>query len=456
MSEDNNHITYTAADIEKYWKGELSAAEQHNMEKAALDDPFLADAMEGYEKDGLQPTPAIIADNDELKIRLAKRISEKQETTPVIKFGWWKVAAALVVLIGAGWLFTMMNNNKSKDENFVKNKDVQLQPAQPAIVKEDTSPNTSGIAANMDTVHDVAINKPRKSPVSANKIDNAYKNKPTEAESDLAVVPAPVASATEHAPVAAETIIKRGDTVTNADKADDVAKLGKKRSVTKNFSTERTDQKNKAAASEGYTANNNDLAGRANNFSNTFSGNVIDQANKPVANAFIQIPNLNVATKTDKKGYFSFDAADTALSVSVQSVGFETQNIHLNNKDATLNQIVLTPVPNNLQEVVVQSNGAPLKKQPISIKILDAEPVIGWTEYNAYLEKNKRVSYELRNTHGTVTVSFEVHNKWLNNFKIEQSLEEDLDTEAIRLIREGPAWKLLKGKKADATVTVKF
>ena len=427
------------------------------MEKAALDDPFLADAMEGYEKDGLQPTPAIIADNDELKTRLAERVSEKQQSAPVIKFGWWKVAAALIVLVGGGWLFTTINNSKSKNQNFVKNKDEQLQPAQPAIVKEDTSPNTSGIVANMDTAHDVAINKPRKSAPPATATYHTYKNKPTEAESDLVTAPAPVASATEHAPVAAETTIKRGDTViANADKADDVAKLEKKRSVTKNFSTERTDQKNKAAASEGYTANNNALTGRANNFSNTFSGNVIDQANKPVANAFIQIPNLNVSTKTDKKGYFSFDAADTALSVSVQSVGFESQNIHLNNKDATLNQIVLTPVPNNLQEVVVQSNGAPLKKQPISIKILDAEPVIGWTEYNAYLEKNKRVSYELRNTHGTVTVSFEVHNKWLNNFKIEQSLEEDLDTEAIRLIREGPAWKLLKGKKADATVTVKF
>jgi len=37
-----------------------------------------------------------------------------------------------------------------------------------------------------------------------------------------------------------------------------------------------------------------------------------------------------------------------------------------------------------------------------------------------------------------------------------QSLDEDLDAEAIRLIKEGPAWKLLKGKKAVATVTVRF
>ena len=48
MSEEKNIINYTAADIQKYWNGKLSAAEMHAMEKAAMDDPFLADALEGY------------------------------------------------------------------------------------------------------------------------------------------------------------------------------------------------------------------------------------------------------------------------------------------------------------------------------------------------------------------------------------------------------------------------
>ena len=47
MSEEKNIINYTAADIEKYWKGKLSAAEMHAMEKAAMEDPFLSDALEG-------------------------------------------------------------------------------------------------------------------------------------------------------------------------------------------------------------------------------------------------------------------------------------------------------------------------------------------------------------------------------------------------------------------------
>ncbi len=48
MATDNNIKNFTAADIEKYHKGLLSAKERHDLEKAALDDPFLADALEGY------------------------------------------------------------------------------------------------------------------------------------------------------------------------------------------------------------------------------------------------------------------------------------------------------------------------------------------------------------------------------------------------------------------------
>ena len=63
MSEEKNIINYTAADIEKYWKGKLSAAEMHAMEKAAMEDPFLSDALEGYKN-------ANLADLDSLKERL--------------------------------------------------------------------------------------------------------------------------------------------------------------------------------------------------------------------------------------------------------------------------------------------------------------------------------------------------------------------------------------------------
>jgi len=276
-----------------------------------------------------------------------------------------------------------------------------------------------------------------------------------EAEAETAIAP----SVTAGEPAAVKPGAAQSADSISSDKKDVAKQMERKEELSKSFDVAQPEQKAKSFSAGDDNANRNALASRSNNFSNTFIGNVRNQSNQPVANTFVQIPNLNVATKTDKKGYFSFEAPDTALSVSIAADGFETQNLSLRNK-AMLNQITLKPVQNVLREVVVQSNGAEKKKQSvsndISIKILDAEPVNGWTEYNAYLEKNKKVSSENKNIHGTVIISFEVHGKWINNFTIVQSLDEDLDAEAIRLIKEGPAWKLLKGKKAVATVTVRF
>ena len=66
MQEENNHILFTAEDIRKYHEGKLSPAQMHAMERASLEDPFLADALEGYALEEVK----VPADIDELKARL--------------------------------------------------------------------------------------------------------------------------------------------------------------------------------------------------------------------------------------------------------------------------------------------------------------------------------------------------------------------------------------------------
>ena len=101
---ENNNIKFTSADIEKYHKGMLSAKERHDMEKAALDDPFLADALEGYNTAGVNTT----RDINELK----NRLQERTGSAKVILMnpgrrkasGWWKAAVMIILISGAGFL----------------------------------------------------------------------------------------------------------------------------------------------------------------------------------------------------------------------------------------------------------------------------------------------------------------------------------------------------------------
>lgn len=75
-----NDKIYTAADIEKYHRGQLSAAEMHAMEKAALEDPMLAEAMDGY----AHANYPVADDINDLQQRLQKRLEEKSSRTPVV------------------------------------------------------------------------------------------------------------------------------------------------------------------------------------------------------------------------------------------------------------------------------------------------------------------------------------------------------------------------------------
>ena len=49
MKEEKNDIIYTAEDIKRYITGAMNPQEMHAIEMAALDDPLLAEAMEGYD-----------------------------------------------------------------------------------------------------------------------------------------------------------------------------------------------------------------------------------------------------------------------------------------------------------------------------------------------------------------------------------------------------------------------
>jgi hypothetical protein len=98
MSTENNHINYTAVDINKYLTGKMSAAEMHAFEKATLEDPFLAEALEGYENTEAEKwQPQLLALKEEFALgQKAKVVYMKPATNR-----WWKTAAA-VFLIGGG------------------------------------------------------------------------------------------------------------------------------------------------------------------------------------------------------------------------------------------------------------------------------------------------------------------------------------------------------------------
>ena len=205
-------------------------------------------------------------------------------------------------------------------------------------------------------------------------------------------------------------------------------------------------------------------AGAANASLNYFNGRVTDNNNRPIANATVQLANTRNGYTTDQYGNFRIPSTDSSVNVTISGVGFGSQTLQLRN-DLAINLIQLQPSSVALNEVVVTKPSANEKREKSNYKtkypsvlIQGAEPANGWIEYDKYIESNKRVNPDDPNVKtGEVVVSFQVNRKSeLSDFKIEQKLSPSQDAEAIRLIKEGPSWRLLKGKKARIMVIIRF
>lgn len=137
-------LKYTAEDINLYLAGKLTPAQMHALEKAALNDPFLADALEGIKL--YENAEQFKADVDDLKSRLLVRAQRKQVALTTIKGLWWKVAAVLVLVITGVALIVFTGRNAGTDNReIVKNETEFYKPKQkeqassPATPKSDTT-----------------------------------------------------------------------------------------------------------------------------------------------------------------------------------------------------------------------------------------------------------------------------------------------------------------------------
>ena len=79
---------FTVDDIERYYSGKMSPVEMHQLEKAAMEDPFLADALEGY---AYTQTPA------EDRAWLQSQLQSKTENSSYVRFVNWLCLGSLPV-----------------------------------------------------------------------------------------------------------------------------------------------------------------------------------------------------------------------------------------------------------------------------------------------------------------------------------------------------------------------
>jgi len=445
MNDQSQHINpYTAADIQRYLNGNMSATEMNAMEKAALDDPFLADAIDGMEQT-LQLHDSSVIDTNLQEIRSAVAEKIKPSSGKIRSMVWWRMAAAALVVVVAG-LF-LWNNLNDKDNVSAQQKDIA---AVQTVPKPDTAPAPP--AATPQAGPTLAR---KAAPPAADAFSTMDKSAALQEKITLA----------DGKPISLDTFktVPGLSQANRAELANQLTELNFRDTIGRPLNTEVVQvpghSRNILAVNPGTSRYDKKL-------NNVIRGRVIDNLYKPLANAYVQTQDQsNLTYFTDREGFFNIPTkeTDTTLKVSVTAVGFSTRQFQLN-KDLTANQLQLEPAGKALQEVVVSGYGN-LKKGNMMKKVREtdmlnqnAEPVYGWVGYEKYLKENIRIPVvDSIALSGDVVVSFSVSRRGqLSDFNIVRSLSPTADKEAVRLITEGPTWKIKHGRKATATVIVHF
>lgn len=171
MEENKN---YNATDFARYHSGAMPPNEMHAIEKAALEDPFLADALDGYI---YSKNPANETDDIRMQLDEKKKQEKRFSLLSFSESTWWKIAAMLVIICGAGYLFFLMNVKK---EN--------LQVVKKEVIKKEQGEMISPI--NNDTTSEeknIAFEKasPEKDKINVRKLP-ALVSKPIRIPTDNA------------------------------------------------------------------------------------------------------------------------------------------------------------------------------------------------------------------------------------------------------------------------------
>jgi hypothetical protein len=401
MTSSSKNKGYSQADIELYHSGKMPVQEMHALEKAAMEDPFLADALEGY-------TFTNTASDDLKKIR--QRLEEKTEKKKASIFyfktaDWMKIAALVLVLAGSGWLIYYLQPASNKDQNVALKREVDF------LNKK--------VSADSVTLNQVQNNK-----LDLSFDSSAYAQLDRKKFKDAA---------------------KKFETYqspTHGNISTDYFTLdGKKVSDTINNETDKN-----ISASAAMPGRQDDLA-----FNKESKEHVAAKSGSKESNASnTGVPNPSANNNNISRNQVASDSQNYRGMVS---------NKPIKDNDTIKNfNIVMKEAEASDAEVVVMGTGQKRKadiSQFTHVVIDTLEPADGYSQFNDYIATHIKSPDELniKPLSGEVQLSFDVNKKGEPvNITVVKSLCDKCDEEAIRLLKEGPKWKRKKAKKGKLTI----
>ena len=372
-----------------YIRGARKGKEAHRLEKEAMRDPFLADALEGYSRVGNGADEQI----EELRRRIRARAVRKRNHAVV-----WSIAASLLIGVCIGSYFLFQEKPLSDEARMAMEQAVHPKPLSvyeeekkdelaEVVIKDSAGPSKKLISEN----------KKKKMLAPSSEVPQVMTQELMEEALEATIDDRPSAMD--------KKMVMRASVANDSSFNAKVAVVGKVR------------------------------------------GKVTDPSGEPLVGATVRVKGTNQGTISDENGDFTLKT-DGNRELSVDYIGYESVVLPA---DTTKDLLIAMNVDDaTLDEVVVVGYGSQPKSSVtgaiMSLKMSGTpQPSIGRKAFRRYLKENlvHPSDKECARAKGKVILTFRVDKDGRpESISVKKGLCASADKEAIRLIEEGPDWTI--------------
>lgn len=422
----------------QYIKGNRKGKDVNLLEREAMNDLFLADALEGFDK--------IRSFDHEARIQeMHARVMNKTKSGNNRIIRYISIAASILLILGVG-VYSLLNKNQShENKNPDKTESSLYVSEQQMTENKESAPDT----LQKDSLSETTIPSEKTLPLQA-KIERKRVSKPaikpktrndasSEAKSEIATIQANEVTMPDSTPLVEDkafAMFPERDTI---------------------------DEKDSKTLPVIRTVNRK-----------VRRGIITDVANNPLAGASVMYSGTNTGVTSNEHGYFELPASKND-KIQIAFVGYEPVNLIADTSDNPIS-VVMKEDNAQLSEVVVVAFGTQKKESavgaittvpPSSLAVpssslanesagsiavqtknknnIKPKPVIGKKKYEKYLKENivALKSDDCKKKKGKVRLKFSIDERGRpTNIRVEKSLCPEADKEAIRLIEQGPDWTM--------------
>ncbi len=412
--------------ILKYLNNELSDKERYAFEREMEADPFLMEAMEGYEKTDLQQLIYNLT-------TLENKISNQKNKNPIPI--WMKVAASLLFIIGITSLFFISNKNTnqpllSKQQKIVDSDSLIVNnfdenKSEPLIIEEEKEE-----IKTIETIEE----KQSTYKATANKRNKKENNTPQ-------------IKITAVQPIIEDNIeIADTDLIMDEELEFELASDTQKNVITGTLEGNKIDSNSSL-----LSANKNIDQSLSKDFFFQFNGKVIDEEGTPIPGVTIIEAGKPNGTITDLKGNFSIQTRDKESLLTFDFIGYKQKSLLV--KNDSIGEITLEDDAMALDEVITLGYGTQHKKRTMQRNTQETKssedkiennlipyPEIGYKKFKRKIERSLELPTNSSNTKIHVNI-FISDSGEISNIKIITPVEDTFATTLKKEIKKLGLWK---------------